>query len=473
MGDFFFFLLYLCYGLAFYTMGVAVTARITPHSKLKLNRYLWLFALFAFTHALDEWFELFIVLELAEAPAAFTELIPFLDTAPAFISYCFLLLFGLATLIMSYPRLRGYLLAVPLLLFGLFFFLIAVSGAVDADAIYNIAIARMRILIGFPAAVLAGLGLIGYAASVREHTANLSGNFISAGVALIVYGILTGLVPSGTLVPIINVPVEVLRASSVLFILYFTLKAMRLFDHERMAMIEGSVERFAQTEKLTSLGKLAAGIAHEINNPLANVSLNLEMLKSILPADEQTTKRLSAIERNVERASQIARELLAFSRQDVNEEEAQPLDLNNVLQKTLELLGPQGNDYQFELSLAQLPEVAGWRWKLEEVFLNLIINAMEASELGGKIRIVSRRAGKQAVIEISDSGSGIATEHLRRIFDPFFTTKSVGQGTGLGLAICHGIMERHGGAIDVTSKQNIGTTVTLTFPTGAQRASSK
>jgi signal transduction histidine kinase len=247
------------------------------------------------------------------------------------------------------------------------------------------------------------------------------------------------------------------------------MNALHIFDLEREEMIEERLQRFAQTEKLTSLGKLAAGIAHEINNPLANVSLNVEMLKKKLgSADggEAYEKRFTAIERNLDRASRIARELLAFSRQEETKEAAVSLDLNEVLRDTLTLIGPRRHDYRFELALTPLPAVRGIPWKLEEVFLNVIINAMEATAAGGEIALSTRAEGAAAVVEITDSGVGIPAENVRSIFDPFFTTKEVGKGTGLGLSICFGIMERHGGRIDVTSQAGAGTSVALVFPKG-------
>jgi len=190
--------------------------------------------------------------------------------------------------------------------------------------------------------------------------------------------------------------------------------------------------------------------------------------KSISTAggNEQYEKRFAAIERNMDRASRIARELLSFSRHDDTEEHTEDLDLNAVLQDTLSLVGPRRNDYRFELSLNPLPLVRGIPWKVEEVFLNVIINAMEATVAGGEIAISTRTEGAEAVVEITDNGVGIPPQNIRSIFDPFFTTKEVGKGTGLGLSICFGIMERHGGRIDVTSKEGAGTTVALSFPAG-------
>lgn len=468
LGDFFTFLIFLFYGLVFFTTGVAITSKVTRGSKLKIARYLPLFAIFAFVHAIHEWLVLFLYLEWPALPKEMLPIISRLRLVPVSISYVFLLLFGYFVLQAVYPQKRRILQIVALSLPVVLFFSLLYAGLEGEAGFFRFAAMRIRNLLGFPGALAAGLGLIGYAGTIRETSGKVARNFTGAGIALIVYGIFAGLVPTGTILPL-GVRVELIRGVTGMFILHFLMNALHIFDLEREELIEERMQRFAQTEKLTSLGKLAAGIAHEINNPLANVSLNVEMLKKSLAgaaAGEAYEKRFTAIERSLGRASRIARELLAFSRHDDKEEHAESLDLNEVLRDTLTLVGPRRHDYRFELTLNPLPMVRGIPWKLEEVFLNVIINAMEATAAGGEIAISTRTDGAEAVVEITDTGIGIPPENIRSIFDPFFTTKEVGKGTGLGLSICFGIMERHGGRIDVTSKPGTGTALTLVFPAG-------
>jgi signal transduction histidine kinase len=468
LGDFLTFIIFLFYGLVFFTTGVAIASKVTRGSKLKIARYLPLFAIFAFVHAIHEWLVLFLFLEWPGLPKELLPIISRSRLVPVSISYVFLLLFGYFVLQAVYPQKRRLLrliaLSLPVILFGCLLY----GGLAGEERFFRFAAMRIRNLLGFPGALAAGLGLIGYAGTIREASGKVARNFTGAGIALIVYGIFAGLVPTGTVLPL-GVRVELIRGVAGLFILHFLMNALHIFDLEREEMIEERLQRFAQTEKLTSLGKLAAGIAHEINNPLANVSLNVEMLKKKLGSaegGEAYEKRFAAIERNLDRASRIARELLAFSRQEENAEAAVPLDLNEVLRDTLTLLGPRHHDYSFDLALHPLPTVRGLPWKIEEVFLNVLINAMEATAAGGGIVIFTRAEKDTAVVEITDSGVGIPAESIRSIFDPFFTTKEVGKGTGLGLSICFGIMEWHGGRIEVSSKPGAGTTVTLVFPAG-------
>ena len=468
VNDFITFLTFLFYGLVFFTAGVAITTKVSRSSKLTIARYLPLFALFAFVHACHEWLVLFLYLEWPNLPQNLLPIISGLRLLPAFLSFGLLLFFGLRVLQAVYPRHRRILDIFALSLLPLFFASLLTQEIEFTPEFFRFVALRMRNWIAFPAALLAGFGLIGYAGTIRATSDKVAWNFTAAGMALIGYGVFAGLVPTGVvLLP--GVRIELLRGLAGLFILHFLMNALHIFDLERAAQIEERLQRFAQSEKLASLGKLAAGIAHEINNPLANVSLNVELLKKALDATDAgaaQTKRFSAIERNLDRASKIARELLTFSRHDDLGVHVDPLDLNAVLRNTLTLLGPRQQDFYFVLDLQPLPPVRGIAWKVEEVFLNVLINAMDANPAGAPIIVASRSSGDEVIIEITDCGPGIPVEHLNTIFDPFFTTKEVGVGTGLGLSICFGIMERHGGRIAVANAAQGGCTVTLTFPQG-------
>jgi signal transduction histidine kinase len=471
LSELYAFLLFLFYGLVFFTTGVAITSKVTRGSKLTIARHLPLFAIFAFVHACHEWMVLFLELEWSTLPGEWLPLISRLRLVPISISYVFLLLFGFFVLQAVYPKTRRMLRMMALALPVVLIVWLLSRGIEATPDFFRFAAFRIRNLLGFPGALAAGLGLIGYAGTIRDTSGKVARNFAGAGVALIVYGVFAGLVPTGTVLPLLGARIELLRGISALFILHFMMNALHIFDLERETMIEERLQRFAQSEKLTSLGKLAAGIAHEINNPLANVSLNVERLKTSLPATgdlPEVEKRFAAIERNLDRASRIARELLAFSRKEESAETAVPLDLNEVLRDTLTLLGPRRHDYRIEMALNPLPPVRGLPWKIEEVFLNVLLNAMEATDAGGAIAIATRAGKKTAVVEIADSGIGIPEENLSSIFDPFFTTKEVGKGTGLGLSICFGIMQWHGGRIEVDSRPGKGTVMTLVFPADAQ-----
>jgi len=227
--------------------------------------------------------------------------------------------------------------------------------------------------------------------------------------------------------------------------------------------------QLSQAEKMSSIGLLAAGVAHEVNTPLAVISSYSQLLAKQLQGDEKRSEILEKIAQQTFRASEIVNSLLNFSR--TSGSEFQLIDLNKVIQDTLTLL-----DHQFktgrvhiERELYQdLPNIMGNGGKLQQVFLNLFLNAKDAMPNGGTLRVCTAN-GDGVQVSISDTGSGIAPENIHRIYDPFFTTKTKpgdGQrrGTGLGLSVSYGIIQEHAGKIQVSSRPGAGTTFALEFP---------
>jgi signal transduction histidine kinase len=464
----FFYLLYLFYGLVFFTMGVSIISKMTRGSTLEISRVLWLLALFAFIHAFHEWAELYMILGGEAINGELLLAIKSWKLLPVLLSYFFLLVFGVRVLGIVYPARHRMLFLLPPLLLALLAWVVFGEEAERSIPFLRLIDERLRNIIGFPAAALAGAGFILYSKTIRHLSDRVARNFTGAGIFLIVYGVLAGLIPSRTILWDGGAQIEFFRALSAIFILHFTNNALHVFDIERHGQIEERLQRFARSEKLTSLGKLAAGIAHEINNPLTNVSIGVSLLRQGLPVDAAAAaaRRFESIERNIDRASKIARELLFYSRNE--EPELIPTDLNEVLRDTLVLLGTRRNEFAIREELTALPMILTIPWKLEEVILNVLINAMEASAPGAEICLKSYEKDGMAVAEISDQGAGIGPENLGRIFDPFFTTKEVGKGTGLGLALCFGIMEMHGGRIEVESTLSRGATFSLIFPAGRE-----
>jgi signal transduction histidine kinase len=234
--------------------------------------------------------------------------------------------------------------------------------------------------------------------------------------------------------------------------------------------------QLTQAEKLSSIGLLAAGVAHEVNTPLAVISSYTQMLGKQLRADDATHARLAPvldkITQQTFRASEIVNGLLNFSR--MGSVDFGRVDLNAMVRDTVLLLEHQmrsaGVGVASELA-DDLPEVAGNRGKLQQVLVNLVLNAKDAlQEKGsGSVHIVTARTSKGVEIRVEDNGVGMSPEVLRKIYDPFFTTKSnpkEGQrkGTGLGLAVTYGIVQEHAGTIEVTSTLGEGTVFRLELP---------
>jgi signal transduction histidine kinase len=226
--------------------------------------------------------------------------------------------------------------------------------------------------------------------------------------------------------------------------------------------------RLMQADKLSSIGLLAAGVAHEVNTPLAVISTYAQMLAKQISGDEQKAPLLEKIARQTFRASEIVNSLLNFSR--TSPTEFVPVDLNKVVRETLTLVEHQlaKSSVKVDLTLDEnITLIKGSPGKLQQVFLNLFLNARDAIESGGasggSLAIETSLWNGAVRVSVRDTGTGIAQENLARIFDPFFTTKGARKGTGLGLSVSYGIMREHGGDISVQSQPGRGTQFLLTF----------
>jgi hypothetical protein len=229
--------------------------------------------------------------------------------------------------------------------------------------------------------------------------------------------------------------------------------------------------RLMQADKLSSIGLLAAGVAHEVNTPLAVISTYAQMLAKQISGDEQKAPLLEKIARQTFRASEIVNSLLNFSRTSATEFVS--VDLNKVVRETLSLVEHQFTKSTVKVDLEldeNLTLIKGSPGKLQQVFLNLFLNARDAMESGSggsqgrTLAIETSRWNGAVRVRVCDSGAGIAPENLARIFDPFFTTKGAVKGTGLGLSVSYGIVREHGGDIEVQSQPGKGTQFQLTFP---------
>ena len=228
--------------------------------------------------------------------------------------------------------------------------------------------------------------------------------------------------------------------------------------------------RVAQSERLASLGMLAAGVAHEVNNPLGAILALTGLTVEDMKEDDPNRESLEEVIKQTERCRDIVRGLLEFSRQSRGNMEL--VDLNRVLEGTLSLVAKQA--MFFNISVVrnldpEIPAVMADKAQFQQVFMNMLMNAVQAMDERGTITIVSRcpAAGDCVEVAVSDTGHGIPPEQIDLIFDPFFTTKSSGKGTGLGLSIAYGIVTTHGGTISVQSEVGKGTTFTIRMPVAA------
>jgi two-component system NtrC family sensor kinase len=235
---------------------------------------------------------------------------------------------------------------------------------------------------------------------------------------------------------------------------------------QREKALEQTTRRqIGQSEKLATVGRMAAGIAHEINNPLTGLLTFEHLLKDEKDLSPKAREYLEIMYQETSRMREIVMGLLNFSRE--SSAEMTSLDINEVIRQWLTLLRSQKefDDIFIEERLADnLPKVLGDANQLQQVLVNLSLNACEAMPDGGTLTITTRKEGKNVLVSIADTGCGIKAEHLEMIFDPFFTTKPVGKGTGLGLSVSYGIIRQHGGVMQVESREGRGTTFAFTLP---------
>jgi PAS domain S-box-containing protein len=235
-------------------------------------------------------------------------------------------------------------------------------------------------------------------------------------------------------------------------------------------------EQLQISDKMASVGLLAAGVAHEVNTPLTGISSFTQMLLSNADPDDPKTRMLEKIEQQTFRAAKIVNGLLNLSRSSgASSDETSPVDINAVIGDVLSLLEPQlvVGKVKVRRDLCPSPAlVAGIEHKLQQVFLNLFLNARDAMPKGGWLSVTTRLDEDHVVAEVADTGSGIPSEHLSRIYDPFFSTKVIGKGTGLGLSITYGIVREHEGTLTCQSAVGQGTRFTVSLPASGAAARS-
>ncbi len=238
--------------------------------------------------------------------------------------------------------------------------------------------------------------------------------------------------------------------------------------------LKAAQNQIIQTEKLAVAGRLAAGVAHEVNNPIGIIINRIECLQSeaqVNGVSNDLIKDLDTISKYAHRISKIVEDLAIFSRTTYSESDFNRIDINGVLTDVFFLVEQKIRGKKIRLIKKLYPEslfIMGNSDRLEQVFINIIDNAIHAISGNGSISVTTRAGKKSIQTEISDSGSGIPQEHLNKIYDPFFTTKEIGKGTGLGLPISQAIIADHKASIGVGSQINKGTTFTITFPKASE-----
>ncbi|NLT67953.1 MAG: HAMP domain-containing protein [Acidobacteria bacterium] len=326
---------------------------------------------------------------------------------------------------------------------------------------------RFKLILSFVAiAILAGV----FSAPVITF-------IVLALAAVVSYALLNqALKPIGSLVTAINEiatgpnlrEIKIGRAPQEIEVLVASFNRMQQAIRERRRQNE---EKLMRSDRLAVIGQLAAGVAHEINNPLGSILLFTRLVAQQSPKEGQIHDNLVRIEKETKRCHSIVQNLLDFARQ--RKPNVEQVDVNELLDATIQFFERQFffqnievvRRFDSKLQLIQADEL-----QLQQVFMNLIINAVDAMDGKGLLTLETEDKVTNMEVRVSDTGCGIQPENLERIFDPFFTTKDVGRGTGLGLSVSYGIVQNHGGEIKVTSTPGSGSRFTVVLPIARESA---
>ncbi|MFT5790520.1 MAG: two-component system NtrC family sensor kinase [Shewanella sp.] len=459
MPTFITFNIYLFYGLVFFSIGCAVVFRSFRFSQLKVAPTLWALAAFGFTHAFHEWSELYVIIFSDHIAQQYQLLTQWLSLAKLLLSYVALMVFAWQILSITTKRValvgHGAILSIIviylwLLIPDLHDLTINSTGFIEASQ-------YTRVLIGFGSASLAGIGMAVYGNSLRQEKHHYGLYFVISGVGLLIYGVLSGLVPTDYHH---SVPVFRTLAGGVILVALF--KALKVFDLEKEQATAAKLKRALEADKYKEIGRLAMGVAHEINNPLASSTLALDLWQRKNPDHFSSGEDyLNRARLGIERASSISKELLNYAR-PASGKRSNVL-IEGILNSAVKLLAHRSKQNDIQLNCAANIYLYGEKIKLEELIINLLCNAIDASNNGQPIVVDVAEVDTQVIITVTDFGCGMNKEELARATEVFYSSKPVGKGTGLGLAICEQITSLHNGKMNIVSELDKGTTVELVF----------
>ncbi len=459
MPTFITFNIYLFYGLVFFSIGCVVVFRNFKYSQLKIAPILWALALFGFSHAFHEWSELYLLVFSGDIPGKYHMMAEWLRLLKLFLSYASLMVFAWLLFGIGSKRLARFgHTSVALMFLAYLVTVIYYSHAIYlADNTFLEATFYTRLFLGFGSALLAAIGIALYGYNLMKEQHEYGSYFIATGVGLLCYGVLSGLVPTD-----LHHSVPVFRTLAGALILFTLFKALKVFDIEKELATEAKLKRAIEADKYKAIGHLAMGMAHEINNPLASSTLALDILQRKSPdLDEQQLKYIERISLGIERASEISKELLAYARPATGN--ASIVSLPEVIKASIHLLSHKHHGHRINIDCDEGITIMGQKVKLEELLINLLTNAIDATQSGSDISIVASESEKHVMLSVEDWGTGMDSESQSRATELFYSTKPIGQGTGLGLAICEQIVTLHQGEMTIKSEFGHGTRVEMRF----------
>lgn len=439
------FTLYLLYGLAFIAIGFTVYFRDLRFSHLSIASALPTLALFGFIHGLHEWSELYLHVYKEELEMHTT--VKLFKVLKLWISFLALGYFAIQMLSMTKWKYRSQLLVVTkcvVIVFIVIFIFQFLNK--EMDVFVESTTLQIRWLFGSFAGVLAGASLIDYHQKLlfeERKAANAVGRL---GICIIVYGLLAGIFYVDDLV--LGVFVRTILA---VCIGYYLRKTLGLFEEERQVQIEQAVQQIHHDNKLRDIGELATSIAHEIKTPLSSALMRCDLLEKLVDQKESDQKKLERqlffIKKGLLTAAHISQELLQFSHKRNSIKTLVAIDI--LVDESLSLMGHRLNQFQIEKDIFPNLCIFADKVQMEEVLINLLNNAIDASSNTKKIIIKAEQKGLRIILSIIDFGTGIDGKILNKVMLPFFTTKEKQKGTGLGLTLCQKIVEQNGGNLSL------------------------
>ncbi|SHH93998.1 sensor histidine kinase [Ferrimonas marina] len=447
--------IYLIYGLAFFAIGMTISLRDLKLSRLSIVAALPALALFGYTHALHEWTELYIEWVGPNRDVSWHLQVESMRSVKLLLSYLALGWFAWKMLGLIRWRYLHWMRTITYAVMTTYLALLAISyQAMALEAFLPTANTLTRWIFGLGPAVVSGLALTAYARQQHWRSHRGARYFGYCGLALIAYGVATGIIPTD-----LGLWVPVLRASCALAVLYCLARALSIFDWEREEQIRQAQWQLVRADHHRAVGTLASGLASEIEQPLQRAMEKCDELEPELDMDSDGPYRLEQIRDELQRSREVCKELVTFSQHAQDDLQALPLD--TLLNSALELLSHRLKPFIVLQDLEPGLTILGNEKQLKEVLVNVLSNAIDASEEVKRLEISAVLKEGEVQLEIRDYGPGLSGEGQNNATEPFYTTKQ--EHMGLGLTLCHQVLQQHGGQLSLENWHH-GLAVHLNWP---------
>lgn len=450
MQELFVFSLYMLYGLIFIAIGFTIFFRDLRFSHLSIASALPTLAIFGFIHGLHEWSELY--LHVYQEELMMHQTVKILKVVKLWSSFIALGYFALQMLAMTKWRFREQLFLITQVVTALFF--VGVVYRYFSQDLYIFVretTFQIRWLFGSGAGMLAGAALMNYSKKLKQEERKAAGAVGYLGISIIIYGLFAGLF---YIEDIIVGPM--IRTLLALVMLIYLRKTLELFDAERQQQIERSLHQVLHNDKLRDIGELASGIAHEIKTPLSSALMRCDLLEKQIARSEydrdNAQRQLERIRKGLLKAAHISQELLQFSHKRMPIK--QRLSVAELIKESLELMAHRLNDFQVEIDIPTDLYFYADKEQLEDVVINIVNNAIDASIDKKVIFIHAEQRGLRIKLSITDFGTGIDESIKDKVLLPFFTTKDKSTGTGLGLTLSQKVLEQNQGKLSLNNTKS-------------------